>query len=163
VENVAALLGRGLADVLADLAALGYDAEWHCIPAAAVGAPHRRDRLWIVAYADGAGLEIGPRLSRDIAKELAAIERSRAVMADADESRPSEGWEQQSWELVRAGGDQGAYSSGRSDGHWVVEPDVGRMAHGVPARMDRLKALGNAVIPQIPELIGRAILQGLAA
>ena len=50
VENVAALLGRGLERVLGDLAALGYDAEWHCIPASAVGAPHRRDRIWIVAY-----------------------------------------------------------------------------------------------------------------
>ena len=51
VENVAALLDRGLERVLGDLAALGYDAEWHCIPASAVGAPHRRDRVWIVAYA----------------------------------------------------------------------------------------------------------------
>ena len=51
VENVAALLGRGLERVLGDLAALGFDAEWHCIPASAVGAPHRRDRVWIVAYA----------------------------------------------------------------------------------------------------------------
>src|SRR5579871_3948833 len=50
VENVAALLGRGLGDVLGDLASIGYDAEWHCIPAAYVGAPHRRDRIWIVAY-----------------------------------------------------------------------------------------------------------------
>ena len=50
VENVAALLSRGLADVLGSLASLGYGAEWHCIPASAVGAPHRRDRLWIVAY-----------------------------------------------------------------------------------------------------------------
>lgn len=53
VENVAALLGRGVERVLGDLAALGYDAEWHCIPAAAVGAPHLRDRVWIVAYAGG--------------------------------------------------------------------------------------------------------------
>ena len=51
VENVAALLGRGLERVLGDLAALGFDAEWHCIPASAVGAPHRRDRIWIVAHA----------------------------------------------------------------------------------------------------------------
>ena len=50
VENVAALLGRGLGRVLGDLAALGYDAEWHCIPASAVGAPHIRDRVWVVAY-----------------------------------------------------------------------------------------------------------------
>src|SRR5580765_7038727 len=50
VENVSAMLGRGLSTVLGDLAALGYDAEWHCIPASAVGAPHRRDRVWIVGY-----------------------------------------------------------------------------------------------------------------
>jgi DNA (cytosine-5)-methyltransferase 1 len=50
LENVAALLGRGLGDVLGDLAEVGYDAEWHCIPASHVGAPHRRDRIWIVAY-----------------------------------------------------------------------------------------------------------------
>ena len=53
VENVSALLGRGLGAVLGDMAALGYDAEWHCIPASAVGAPHRRDRIWIVAYPGG--------------------------------------------------------------------------------------------------------------
>ena len=50
VENVSALLGRGLDVVLGDLAALGFDAEWHCVPASAIGAPHRRDRIWIVAY-----------------------------------------------------------------------------------------------------------------
>ena len=55
VENVAALLGRGIARVLGDLAALGFDAEWHCIPACAVGAPHRRDRVWIIAYASSEG------------------------------------------------------------------------------------------------------------
>jgi len=53
VENVAVLLGRGIERVLGNLAALGFDAEWHCIPASAVGAPHRRDRVWIVAHAIG--------------------------------------------------------------------------------------------------------------
>jgi len=55
VENVAALLVRGLDDVLGTLASLGYDASWHCISAASVGAPHRRDRVFIVAYANDAG------------------------------------------------------------------------------------------------------------
>jgi DNA (cytosine-5)-methyltransferase 1 len=55
VENVSALLARGLGTVLADLAALGYDAEWDCIPASAVGAPHQRDRVWLVAYPSGLG------------------------------------------------------------------------------------------------------------
>jgi DNA (cytosine-5)-methyltransferase 1 len=65
VENVAALLGRGIGTVLGDLAALGYDAEWHCISAASVGAPHLRERIWIVAYPgrddDAGGLD--PRAS----------------------------------------------------------------------------------------------------
>lgn len=56
VENVSALLGRGFGDVLGDMAACGYDAQWDCIPAAAVGAPHRRDRVFIIAYANGDGL-----------------------------------------------------------------------------------------------------------
>ena len=53
VENVSALLARGLGDVLGDLAALGYDAEWHCVRASDVGAPHRRERLFVVAYCNG--------------------------------------------------------------------------------------------------------------
>src|SRR5215831_7972513 len=53
LENVAALLIRGLDRVLGDLAACGYDAEWYCVSAASVGAPHQRDRIWIVAYPNG--------------------------------------------------------------------------------------------------------------
>ena len=55
MENVSALLGRGLDRVLGDLAEIGYDAEWHCITAASAGAPHRRDRIWIVAYPNDSG------------------------------------------------------------------------------------------------------------
>ncbi len=50
VENVSALLSRGLDIVLGDLAAIGYDAEWYCVTASSVGAPHRRDRIFIIAY-----------------------------------------------------------------------------------------------------------------
>jgi DNA (cytosine-5)-methyltransferase 1 len=63
VENVAALLARGMERVLGDLAACGYDAEWDCIPASAVGAPHRRDRVWLVAYPQ----QVGPRGLTDAA------------------------------------------------------------------------------------------------
>jgi DNA (cytosine-5)-methyltransferase 1 len=55
VENVAALLGRGISTVFGDLAALGFDIEWHCLPAAALGAPHRRDRIFVMAYPKGIG------------------------------------------------------------------------------------------------------------
>jgi len=206
VENVAALLGRGIERVLGDLAALGYDAEWHCIPASAVGAPHRRDRVWIVAHA----VELSQRWSagrreaiggwschdaqgsgyhacdvahaaRDERAERAesGAERERAWQcgqpldaADANQPRP-QGWlgaelQQRAGEF--AAGASGSHANAHSQspqrlaiawgecGHWLTEPDVGRVAHGVPARVDRLRALGNAVVPQIPELIGRAIL-----
>ncbi len=168
VENVAALLGRGLDRVLGDLAALGYDAEWHCIPAAAVGAPHRRDRLWIVAYpswvqpgrqeqravgerigirgqpefmADSVGqrLEGSAIFGSHITEQLASAKRSCAL-PDANS--------QSSRRLAISWGECG---------QWLIEPDVGRVAHGIPARVDRLRGLGNAVVPQIPEIIGRAI------
>jgi site-specific DNA-cytosine methylase len=81
VENVAALLARGMERVLGDLAACGYDAEWDCIPASAVGAPHRRDRVWLVAYprsqdAKRAGAT-DYELSRDRDKDLLHVRIAR--------------------------------------------------------------------------------------
>lgn len=128
VENVAALLGRGLSRVLGDLAALGFDAEWHCIPASAVGAPHRRDRVWIVADAKELGVE-GHRPARE------------------QEPRLPIGAELFGRDCARRGAEQ-----------WAIEPTVGRMVNGLPARVDRLRGLGNAVVPQIPEIIGLAIM-----
>ena len=130
IENVSALRNRGLDTVLRSLAEIGYDAEWHCIPASAVGAPHRRDRIWIVAYPQGIGRSNGydRELFGSFAREINAL-----------------------------AGASGAVDKLEAWG-WAHEPDVGRVAHGVPKRVDRLKQLGNAVVPQIPELIGRAIM-----
>ena len=246
VENVSALLIWGLGRVLGDLAALGYDAEWHCIPASAVGAPHRRDRIWIVAYPGREGVH-ERRLSDDAVEENsrpggmvanglqkgAFIEREAlADPASADawrNSEQSEGQEpahreptqllpdasggsraDQAWSdnqvahahqprlqgrlgriLQERASERAAWESGASvpdadsqpepriedqargrfgrsaearTAWWFAEPDVGRVANGVPSRMDRLKELGNAVVPDIPEIIGRAILEeeGLA-
>jgi len=186
VENVAALLGRGIERVLGDLAALGFDAEWHCIPASAVGAPHRRDRVWIVAHANGQPLRgdgyssdagspgslQGEEHQRQRLRADAATSGGGADVAHAASQR-LEGWQRSArpWEAL------GQPASGSCEvtntdsqpsqrlaiawgecGHWLAEPDVGRVAHGVPARVDRLRALGNAVVPQIPEIIGRAIM-----
>jgi DNA (cytosine-5)-methyltransferase 1 len=170
VENVAALLGRGLDRVLGDLAEIGFDAEWHCIPASAVGAPHRRDRVWIVANPHGTGLEgrLGERLRQRAAEWIAWP--GGAPVADApqlqrngrdDHARRGTGRTEPGQDIPQSG-DRAGYSPafGRWDG---AEPDVGRVAYGVPKRVDRLRALGNAVVPQIPELIGRAILASEAA
>jgi DNA (cytosine-5)-methyltransferase 1 len=195
VENVAALLYRGLDRVLADLAALGFDAEWHCIPASAVGAPHRRDRLWIVADAGRrrcgqqnggqvqqprrteivGGSETVPDASRDALWQqprrrngarragaaFAGNDGEAQPLADADsgDGHGRRGALQMGWgRFAREIADNG--HAGRTQ--WGAEPNVGRVAHGVPDRVDRLCALGNAVVPQIPEMIGRAILAAIA-
>ena len=171
VENVSALLSRGLDRVLGDLAQIGYDAEWHCIPASAVGAPHRRDRVWVVAYPrrtgrdegsicqpanDGRSLGSGPSIEPSRTGETSAplAHADIAGLQIINETRDS----RQTASRIIAGGElERAYSESEAK-QWRVEPNVGRVAHGVPNRVDRLKSLGNAVVPQIPELIGRAIL-----
>lgn len=156
IENVSALRSRGLEVVLGQLAAIGYDAEWYCIPARAVGAPHRRDRVWIAAYPNLARrdergeLYRGPAQPRLEASLRNYLGRFRAAMADTDESRLPQ--RRESHLLVQR---ETAFRSG----WWDVEPDVGRVANGVPSRVDRIKSLGNAVVPQIPEAFGHAILE----
>jgi DNA (cytosine-5)-methyltransferase 1 len=145
VENVSALLGRGLDRVLMDLAASGYDAEWECLGAYHVGAPHIRDRLWIIAYPNGEQHE----------STSAAIEWARSAGLSCSDSRLRRHWMASG--KVSAGRHGPVYGNG-----WAAEPAVDRVAYGVPGRVDRLKQLGNAVVPQIPELIGRAILAAAA-
>jgi DNA (cytosine-5)-methyltransferase 1 len=160
VENVAALLGRGLGDVLGDLAALGYDAEWHCISASAVGAPHRRDRVWIVANPNslnGDQRRLGDAWQGQAGEDWQSGGSSGAAhVANPDRARLAQ-WQgigrHLSEELATV-----VRGHRQSNGWWGVEPDVGRVADGVPGRVDRLRTLGNAVVPQIPEMIGRAIL-----
>jgi len=167
VENVAALLHRGLGDVLGDLSTLGYDAEWHCIRASDVGAPHRRDRIWIIAYPDSRGQrERGKRdsnaaQSRQQASQRDDTGRLHSHVADAGRGRQPGPWQPVDAFHPAPGFIGKAIKLGNGGGshQWSVEPDVGRVAHGVPARVDRLRSLGNAVVPQIPEIIGRAIMQ----
>lgn len=146
IENVSALRSRGLALVLQDLCTIGYRAEWHCIPASAVGAPHQRDRIWIIAN----GYSNSNRQST-VAQHVKAP-RVPGNVADTNCPR-LEGQREKPRRVVAELSDLG------DTRWWEVEPNVGRVAHGVPRRMDRLKQLGNAVVPQIPEMIGKAILQ----
>ena len=134
VENVADLLVRGLGRVVADLAESGYRCQWDCIPAAAVGAPHGRDRLFLVADADLGRSGGGDDERRD----------GRPV--------PAEGLER----IFRG-------SPRRQD--WGPRPDRSSLRgvdDGLPDRVDRLRALGNAVVPQVAEHIGRRIMEQAA-
>jgi DNA (cytosine-5)-methyltransferase 1 len=156
VENVSALLGRGLGRVLGDLAALGYNAEWHCIPAAAVGAPHHRDRVWIVADADGDGRQQARRDASCSSPESCSGTANRIGYDGENVSDAARTGLAKRESITRNDGPK-LTSVKRSD-WWLSEPNVGRVADRVPFRVDRLRCLGNSVVPQIPELIGRAIL-----
>lgn len=125
VENVANLLagpagrpGKWFGRVLGDLAALGYNAEWHCIPASAIGAPHQRDRVWLVAYPNSVKRRPG-------AGQEAFVFKNRIEARDSSQ--------------------------------WNAEPGICRVDDGVPNGVDRRRALGNSIVPQIAEIIGYAI------
>lgn len=182
IENVAALRSRGLDQVLRSLAEIGYDAEWHCIPASAVGAPHQRDRIWILAYPNDDGWNSAKNSESDYSGNDGSSPRSSSpiepagsgdmgtdirgstpeVMADAQQPR-WEGWVYR-WAHTQRKSKLGHLGRSCSihgqpiENWWATEPSVGRVANGVSGRVDRLKQLGNAVVPQIPELLGYAIL-----
>lgn len=166
VENVAALLGRGLGDVLGDLASLGYDAQWHSIPASALGACHHRDRIWIIAYPQQVGASgeasawfavgLGESLERLVKEWAAGIypnHREERGQGRLIKSLP--GFPELSW-----GKDCGSVAD-IIERAAVYAPALCRSDDGIPNRVDRVGACGNAVVPQIPELIGRAILASL--
>ena len=131
LENVRGHISLGLDAVLGDLASIGYDAEWTVIRASAVGASHRRERLFIVAYPDKGGV----------------------VHSDLDGCSQALGLETRT--VFQAGRRSCTSTSGSE---WVSEPCVGRVADGIPNRVDRLKGLGNAVVPQVAELVGRMVM-----
>jgi DNA (cytosine-5)-methyltransferase 1 len=225
IENVSVLRSRGLDTVLQDLDEIGYDAEWNCIPASYVGAPHQRDRIWIVAYPNSKPVEhlLGgcsaerseettPARPVDVDDASSSASRTRRQnVADAyvndGERRTRQGaYGQGRWssatqpENVRQGRQprsdnagpcsplvadssssrleghtwNGGAAEGRSlpirstgscglpqgadgEGWWQSEPNVGRVANGVPSRVDRIKCLGNAIVPQVAYEIFRAI------
>ena len=157
LENVAALLTRGLDRVLGTLAEIGYDAEWHCIPAAAVGAPHLRDRVFINAYADSGGFARNTERYReqDECREQASRRGDSVRLREDVATAKCQRLEKRQ----RQKGKRPHTTIARSD-WWLVEPNVGRVAHGISARVDRLRGLGNAVVPQVAEWIGRRIIEG---
>jgi DNA (cytosine-5)-methyltransferase 1 len=155
VENVSALLGVALGRVLGDLAEIGYDAEWDCLPASAFGAPHRRDRIWIVAYPHRSGLAQRIVFGGDSRAHGSAPTRQVAGVGSAVSDADDEG---QPGSAVDACARPGVPELGRRDEWWRTEPDVGRVADGVPKRVDRLRGLGNSIVPQVAEWIFRRII-----
>lgn len=191
VENVAALLHRGMGRVLGDLAACGYDAEWQILSAESVGAPHLRERIFIVAYAQS----LGQRSRRtESARQFwqskhdcdgIQISHSNSDRCWFREIQHQSGGKCKTTSHAGYDGTQRTVSNpdfqglevrvcfGRDArqklttfernnragaGQWAVEPGMGRVVHGVPHRMDRIRGLGNAVVPQVAEFVGRCIM-----
>ncbi len=224
VENVAALLHRGMGTVLGDLAESGYDTEWNCISAADVGAPHLRERIWVVAgkrdMADTEGRGCGfwhPAHERAQHRQGDASRDGGEILAHADSERKPQpqGLDREFWGRFGDGRAKVADSHGEglqgrgiqpkcaaewpagqgsvvcypastgfpewaggalgqpspltqfersgSDGEIrEVERNFCGISYGLSRRVDRLRALGNSVVPQIPEIIGKSIMESMS-
>jgi DNA (cytosine-5)-methyltransferase 1 len=171
VENVGALASKGLHIVLGDLFEAGYDAEWFDIRASDVGAPHRRERLWIVAYPigirfDGRSAAIGNE------GEVSGQQGEETLGAPCTVMSPGSGGGREALAHSVGSGQQagisgavgaeeylGSYNIIRSGFGcaWTPESRVPPVADGVPHRVDRLRCSGNALVPQIAQIIWEAV------
>lgn len=200
LENVAALLTRGLDRVLGTLAEVGYDAQWHCIPAASVGAPHIRDRVFIIAtdsntnswrFKKNSKCDSGQKNQQQTSQRNDAggscqnVADSRCELrqpwgisessgektshrnTEADNAKRRgedvsnadiKSMERQREKSLRASEKLRDVSNGR---WWAVEPAVGRVANGIPRRVDRLRCLGNAIVPQVAEVVAKMTMEVL--
>ncbi len=121
VENVAALLNRGLDEVLGSLAESGYDAEWQILRACDFGLPHRRERIYLICY---------------VSHHEGISDRYRKLV-------------------------YGGRCKTRINWSGIHGPCLGREFYGIPARVDRLRALGNAIVPQCAQFVGQCILDSI--
>ena len=203
VENSPMLVSRGLGRVLADLASLGFDAKWGIVGAHHTGAPHKRDRIWLLAHTtkirpqkqrpklETTRLErIGENLAHTISEQLRTDGSGQAagearenqeprhqrqrIRSDAGEygsnrrAQDLGDTENERLQELRTSGQQKPSSYDRetiplrsSEGgrptYWASEPNVGRVAHGVAYRVDRLKAIGNGQVPAVVELAWKTL------
>lgn len=178
IENVGAITFRGLDTVLSSLAEIGYNAEWQDIRASDMGAPHKRERIWIVAYTNKTGLQkkrpeqqtTGATRSftqNEISYTKQQHDDNSGYGASQIQRKRSETTEIQGCLSNSTRklpyGKRKAWSRRREPSNcdwWSIEPSVGRLANGIPGRVDQLKGLGNSIVPQIAELLFNLIKSG---
>ena len=165
VENSPLLVGRGAAMVIGDLTELGYDCQWGIVSASDCGAPHKRDRFWLRATSANANSPQceGSSISSGIPPQNANISGYGGNAEASNTTSQRQQRQGQSWFSC----DPAEKREGETDqswtervGHiWGIESNVGRVADGVAARMDRLKAIGNGQVPIVAKTAWR-ILNG---
>ena len=216
-ENVYGHISLGLDAVLLDLETEGYSTRTFIVPASGIGAPHKRDRVWIVGYTEHNGPststlqgehgenERGSQEGQEASQQSAGTGESRiredvgnskdhgwdgrptptgregsqdkqdesrpevwsessgpsTDVADSDNQRPQgrlSGWQDTERQSVVGHTGCSSATHGQSKQNWwTTEPNVGRVANGIPKRVDRLKGLGNAIVPQIAQQIAESI------
>lgn len=147
VENSPMLVGRGLAVVLGDLTEMGYDAQWCIVSASDIGAPHQRERCWVVAY-DNRLRELQPAGSKQ-EFGLGPSERCESVANSGSEHVEGLIARITDQEVGQRSIQRQAGSCGYGVRRWPVEPGMGRVANGVANRVDRIKALGNGQVSRV--------------
>jgi len=153
VENSPMLTSRGLGVVLADLSKMGFDAEWGVIGAADVGANHQRDRIWIVAkqMANPCGTGShehkldGMFNARKICGSISQQSENGGKQMAVTKSTGLERWNNR--RDIKSHESRLGQIGWPIEGNWLIEPDLGRVANGVAARVDRIKAIGNGQVP----------------
>jgi len=191
-ENSPLLRGRGLDVVLGDLSELGYDARWCVLGAWHVGAPHKRNRMWVLAKArsnsQSAGARVNERRIRGLSERCSqGQERLGPDVADPDSQRlqgdklargsDTQGRQKQDGPVAKCGeiphssvarleGNVRGLSEGQGSSRpswWASEPSVGRMAHGLARRVDRIKAIGNGQVPAVAATAWRILTDNFSA
>ena len=161
VENSPILTSRGLGVVVGDLASMGYSARWGVLGARHAGAPHHRDRIWILAYTDR-GLSQLRGIANDISRETVPAQTRKENLGlnaaiNCGSSR-SEG-RTTDFELRSVGRLLNERRSVTSEKPWKVEPGLDRVAYGVADRVQRLRAIGNGQVPSVVRLAFETLIE----
>ena len=143
LENVPAIRTRGLEQVVKAFTEIGYDCRWTCISAASIGAPHKRERWFLLAHANSVCVWDRREWSQKRKAETDSITQHNGTKESLADSMLS-GLERQRKKSRRVETEQ---HHACDDSWWAIEPNVGRVVNGLPMRMDRIKCLGNSVVP----------------
>ena len=156
-ENVAGLINMALDDVLSQLEGEGYTTGAVVLPACSLNAPHRRDRVWIMAHAKRGDAQAGCERQRQVREghqgegvsDNAASGGEAVAHASGQRLQGSEEAGDNGEDWPELGDKQPSRFGGVQGSQWEIEPNVGRVANGIPSRTHRLKSLGNAIVPQV--------------